>query len=618
MKEESLETILDREYASFLTKEFSAFAKGIPYEVLFAWNLSLVQAAKIGNLAVPFSEKDPISDLLFKKRDNLLYFTKIYRQLTSVEEGFKNLLKTGPTTKPEKIREVLEELTVSNPLSIKRGGKEYILCGEGEQKEALEKALKFPFFVLTGGPGTGKTTVVANVIRGLLRLGYDLKQIGLAAPTGRAAQRLKESLENTISNLRTKNRLDDSISEIPTSTLHRLLEYNPRKRNYKYGINFPLPYRVIILDEVSMVDLHMMYRLMEALSFGSENFRFILLGDPNQLPSVEAGAVLSDLVKSLKRINSENLIELKISHRQEEEFSSISKAAELCVRENISLSEFQENLPKTSHLDTIFINSAHGFYQTRLDYKSLPKKGQPLEARDQTLAGNQNFGTGYKKEWKEFLKRTAEEKILPGLSRLPDPDSPQELKNYLNKDLNRFKILTILRNGIFGSDYINKELTELILHHKKGKLVQIGTKTYFSGLPILITKNDRVRGVYNGDTGLVLEVQTPNGGIELRALFYIEGEIRDFALDTLPPHEPAFAITVHKSQGSEYDSVFIIYPPDPSDINTDEVSLELFKKEILYTAITRAKRSAFLISEEKLLEYSLRNRFERLTGFKLE
>lgn len=594
MKEESLENILDQEYASFLTKEFSTYAKGTQYEVLFSWNLSLIQASKTGNLAIPFSEKDPISDILFKRRDNLLYFSKVFSQLTTVENGFGNLLKTGAATKPEKIQEVLKELISTNPLSIKKGGKEYVLCGEGEQKDALEKALSHPFFVLTGGPGTGKTTVVANVIRGLLRLGYDLKQIGLAAPTGRAAQRLKESLENTISNLRTKNKLDDSISEIPTSTLHRLLEYNPRKRKYKYGKNFPLPYRVIILDEVSMVDLHMMYRLMEALPLGLENFRFILLGDPNQLPSVEAGAILSDLVRSLKKLNSENLIELKTSHRQEEEFSSISKAAEICVKDNISLSEFQKNLPKSLHIDSVFLGPSKedlkGFYQIRLDYK---------------------------KEWKEFLKRTAEEKILPIFSKLPNPNSPKELKEYLNKDLNRFKILTILRNGIFGSEFINKELTELILHHKKGNLVQIGTKTYFSGLPILITKNDRVRGVYNGDTGLVLEVQTPNGGSELRALFFIEGEIRDFALDTLPPHEPAFAITVHKSQGSEYDSVFIIYPPDPVEPDTAEVSLELFKKEILYTAITRAKRSAFLVSEEKLLEYSLRNRFERLTGFKL-
>lgn len=594
MKEESLETILDREYAGFLTKEFLTYANEIPYEVLFSWNLSLIQASKTGNLAVPFSGKDKISDILFRKRDNLLYFSKVFGQLNVVENGFANLLKTGASTKLEKVQEVLKEIISTNPLAIKKGNKEYILCGEGEQKEALEKALRHSFFVLTGGPGTGKTTVVANVIRGLLRLGYNFKQIGLAAPTGRAAQRLKESLENTISNLRTKNELDDSISEIPTSTLHRLLEYNPRKRNYKYGENFPLPYRVIILDEVSMVDLHMMYRLMEALPIGSENFRFILLGDPNQLPSVEAGAVLSDLVKSLKKLNSENLIELKTSHRQEEEFSSISKAAELCVKDNISLLEFQENLPKSLQLDSTFAGSGNkdlkGFYQIRLDYK---------------------------KEWKEFLKRTAEDKILPIFSKLPNPDSPQELKEYLNKDLNRFKILTILRNGIFGSEFINKELTELILHHKKGT-VQIGTKTYFSGLPILITKNDRVRGVYNGDTGLVLEVQTPNGGSELRALFFIEGEIRDFALDTLPSHEPAFAITVHKSQGSEYDSVFIIYPPDPADLNAEEVSLELFKKEILYTAITRAKRSAFLVSEEKLLEYSLRNRFERLTGFKLD
>ncbi|TGL58759.1 exodeoxyribonuclease V subunit alpha [Leptospira sarikeiensis] len=592
MKERSLEDIIDFEYAGFLTKEFRTYAKEVPEKVLFSWNLSLIQASKKGSIAIPYSGNENISEFLFRKRNDLLYFNKVFGQLSRVEEGFKSLLyPKSPKSDHSQIQNVLKELISINPLTIQRNKKEYILCGEGEQKEALEKALQFPFFVLTGGPGTGKTTVVANLIRGLLRLGYDPNRIGLAAPTGRAAQRLKESLENSISYIRTKNDLDHSILDIPASTLHRLLEYNPRKRTYKYGENFPLPHHVIILDEVSMVDLHMMYRLIEAIPFDSTNFRLILLGDPNQLPSVETGAVLSDLVKSLISKNSENLISLKTSHRQEEEFSTISKAADICVQEKVSISQFKESIPETEELDPVFKNDLKGFLRLKIDHK---------------------------KEWKNFLKKTVETKILPNFSNLPDPNSASALKEYISKDLNRFKILTILRNGIYGSEFINKELTELVLSQKKGNLVQIGSRVYFPGLPILITKNDRVRGVYNGDTGLVLELQTPNGNTELRALFFIDGEIRDFALDTLPPHEPAFAITVHKSQGSEYDSVFIVYPPDPSEKNSEEISLELFRKEILYTAITRAKRSVVLISEEKLLEYSLQNRFERITGFTLD
>ncbi len=593
MNDQTLESILEAEYADFLTREFLSYSTGISKEVLYQWNLSLIQASKKGSLAVPVSEKQtPISEL-FRDREGLLYFRKTFEQLESIETGFRKLIALKNNSKTEgNIQNVIEEITVTNPLLIGKDSKEFILCGSGEQKDALVAALSHPFFVLTGGPGTGKTTVVASLLRGLVRSGYSPSRIALAAPTGRAAQRLKESLDNTLAYIKNENETDASLSRLQASTLHRLLQFNPRKRSYKYGKTFSLPFDVIVVDEASMVDLGMMYKLMGALPVSqSKTFRLILLGDSNQLPSVETGAILSDLVGSLKQKKSPHLVELLTSRRQEEGAGSISAAAKVCIQESNTTEEFLQNVETNVGIEKIeSVLAKKGFFRIELDYS---KNRQGL------------------------LETYAEHFILPNLKTLPNPNHPESVKEYLIKDLNRSRILTILRNGFFGSESINSELTRILLSRKKEKVVHIGGRIYFAGLPLMITKNDRVRGVFNGDTGVVLTVQTPNGESELRALFVIEGTIRDFALDTLPSHEPAFAITVHKSQGSEYDSVIILYPPDPAELMEVDLSLELFRKEILYTALTRAKQNVFLVAENRLLEYSLMNRFARITGFQL-
>ncbi|TGK20030.1 exodeoxyribonuclease V subunit alpha [Leptospira fluminis] len=585
----------DRDYIRFLTSEMHRVLPESEQEDLFQRNSLLLTALRTGSLGIP-ERKDSLSNKdnpFFRSRNGILYYRKTFDALTSSEEIFRSLLKRNPPESQKKeIPKILKEITERSPLVLRKEGLETVLCGEGEQREALEAALHSSFFVLTGGPGTGKTTVVTSLLRALVRLGYDPDKIGLAAPTGRAAQRLRESLENTLKFGTGTDPIDLKLYNLSTSTLHRLLRFDPNTRNYKYGKDFRLPYDVVVVDEVSMVDLDLMHSLLLSLpDTKRDRFRIVLLGDADQLPSVEAGAVLSDLAESISR--SENFYRLKTGRRQTGNASTIFDAAKECIS-----------------ADT----DADSLLKTTFSVQSSPSLSEVPEAtiRD----GFYRSEIDLKKDRIRFLSEYVEKCLLPGFSSLDKIRSdPRRLAEFLRADLNHTRILTILRQGEFGSEGINRDIIRLLLKQTKIRTIHLGTRVYFPGLPILIVKNDRSRGLFNGDTGLVLEFETITGETEMRAVFFLDGTIRDFALDTLPPHEPAFAITVHKSQGSEYDNVFILFPPDPS--SETESPNELLRKEILYTALTRAKRKAILLAEDKNLSVSLKRKSERLTGFRI-
>ena len=449
------------------------------------------------------------------------------------------------------------------------------------QRVAAFTALTRPFCVISGGPGTGKTTTVVKIIALILeQAGIERTRIALAAPTGKAASRLQDAINSGKSGLDCEDRIKDAVPQ-EASTLHRLLGSIPGSPYFRYNAENILPVDVVIVDEASMVDLALMSKLVQALPLRA---RLILLGDKDQLASVEAGAVLGDICGSGN------------PHGFSKGFCRVIREVAGCERVPES-DEFGGN----GICDSII--------QLKKSYRfgsdsGIGEAGRAVNAGDiNTSLKFMKDNTHHDMEWRvlprpDNLPKAIRETIINGFKaylKAGDPLSALRL-------FDRFRILCALREGPYGVTALNL-LTERIL--KNAGFVG-PDKTWYPGRPVLITRNDYNLKLFNGDVGIVLP--DPEADHDLRAFFPgADGTLRRLHPLRLPEHETVYAMTVHKSQGSEFEHVLFLLPDRDCPILT---------RELIYTGITRAKKGIEIWGNEDVFRAAVSRRIARTSGLR--
>ncbi|MFZ5775421.1 MAG: exodeoxyribonuclease V subunit alpha [Thermodesulfobacteriota bacterium] len=428
-----------------------------------------------------------------------------------------------------------------------------------EQRQACAAVFARRLGAITGGPGTGKTTVVAGLLA-LIAL-YAMESGGppprmlLLAPTGKAAARLSEAMQRQKGGL---PMAPEVLACLPDQamTIHRALGYQPRNPNeFRHHAGNPLPHQVVVVDEASMVDVTLMTRLFAAVS---PEARLVLLGDRDQLASVEAGSILADICEAAGEEDAPaglaaGVVMLRTSFRFGD--SAISRLAGAVNRGEVE------------------------------EAARLCAAGEEGIALLPPLAGNDH---------EHPLARL----LIDGYRDLLGATTPGEALELLE----RFRVLVALRRGPLGVEAMNRRIEAVLA--REGLIAPSGG--WYQGRPILVRENSYRLRLFNGDTGVLWP---ESGSGEPRAFFFGEDRetVRAFAPSQLPAHETAFAMTIHQSQGSEFDEVVLMLPPADSP---------LLGRELLYTGITRARRRVTLIGREEEIAAAINRRATRASGLR--
>ena len=519
------------------------------------------QALKIYSQVM--GQGDEIKPLIVDLENQLIYLNKYYRAEATVAR-FISKLADQTQELDSQLTQKLNEV-FPNQIAEKINW----------QKVAAFMALRSRFCVISGGPGTGKTTTVGKILALLLEQNPETR-IDLLAPTGKAADRLGESIRNFISSQSDEKAFSAAtLAKIPVQaqTIHRYLGFAPGG-GFKHNDKFKTPSDILLIDESSMVPLTLFRSVIQALQ---SHCRVILLGDKDQLAAVETGNVLGDLTAG-GQINS-------FSPRFAKELKELSP--ELILNEDQSMGSLQDIMLKLEH--SFRFDSSSGIGQLARDINEQPVP-HPLE--------DTQYFKAYDDIAHQALPAKAEE-LFSGAIR----QCFTEYKKSLNspeealKALNKFRILCASRNGSFGASKLNQHISQIIFSQSDESL--------YTGRAIMITRNDYNIKLYNGDIGIILP---DDSGLPKAWFPGPDNSLRSFPPSMLPDYQSAFAMTIHKSQGSEYQNVHLILP-DQAD--------RLLSKELIYTGITRAKSSIVIYASRKTLLSTCKRQTDRLSGLKL-
>ncbi len=478
------------------------------------------------------------------------------------------------------IKVILDKTITPLPISIPKNLNE-------QQKTAVDIANNNAFSIITGGPGTGKTYTVAQLVIALqqaaesregrttdITFSTDSASLALAAPTGKAAQRMQESLQKALDAAKVELQLQEA------KTIHRLLGIG-RTGRPRYDANNPLGEEIIIVDEASMLGVELANYLVSAVKPGA---RLILLGDANQLAAVEAGAVLADLcrIPSLQAIHAQ----LTQSQRFGKD-SGIGKLAYEINKPDTDTQAIWQLLKQDTALNFVPVHSVTvANLNTNQIKNSLSNKKTLKKIQEQYLV------------YISYIKNLTENERAKSI---PYTSIEQNISTLI-QIFNQFRVLTAGHHGEWGDHFINNYLTQWHLAELK---LPLGQNTWFHGRPIMVLQNNYELGLFNGDIGFCL--QTANGELEV----FFENKTQGIAVNLLNEEviATAYAMTIHKSQGSEFDHVVITF---------DNSHARLLSKELIYTAVTRAKKQVTIFSTQSALETAVQTPTERHTGLALQ
>lgn len=462
------------------------------------------------------------------------------------------------------------------------------------QRRAAENAATRALTVLTGGPGTGKTTTVVRMLATLLLSASDgaYPRVVLCAPTGKAAVRMAEAVRGIAAKLPAPEETITALRNLPALTMHRLLGWRSGSpTRFLHDANNPLPYDVVVVDETSMASLPMMARLVDALG---ERTRLILVGDRDQLTSVDAGAVFSNICgpqdadSSTSRLGVGNAAVETGGHPElAGSIVTLTRFHRFGARSGIGALARAIQRLGTGHKESVedvmtLLSGERSGPNDRLRYDDVAlvapsaKGQQPLP---DGLLGEVIAGYG-----------AAVQLAIDGS---PAIDVLEAFE--------RIRVLTVLRRGPDGVHALNRALERALAAAVPGYAVDAPLPI---GKPLLVTRNDYHAQLYNGDVGVV--VRDSVSPSQRRVAFpTIDGGVRLLAPARLPETEPVFAMSVHKSQGSQFGQVVLVLP---------RIDSPLLSRELVYTGVTRAEQNVAIVADEGILATALSRRVQRASG----
>ncbi len=528
------------------------------------------------------------SDKLFKTPlildNNRLYMSRYWYFETQVADNIKKRVNNKPTFFDiDSLKKYLSDLFPAAKYK------------PDWQKIAVLVSIINNFSVISGGPGTGKTRTVASLLLLLKKIASDndrIFKIALCAPTGKATARLTESIKKELARFREHFKDNSSwlqiINDISTeaSTIHRLLRYNLNTGAFRHNRENPLDIDALVVDEVSMVDLPLMSRLVTALPLNS---KLIFLGDKDQLASVETGSVLGDICSDIEKFNYSEEIQGKIRDIAGEDITKLVQSTyhyTSPIRDSITILSHSHRFSDTSGIGKL---------------SRAINAGNPDEALDILTGNTYNDVLLYEPDataLKNEIKNNFIKKFEPCLKE-KDPKRALEL-------FNNFRILCAVREGAFGVVYVNKIIEEIL---KENGLIS-KNRRWYAGRPIMILENDYALNLFNGDVGIVLKDEKINDNMAYFVLATTD-EIQKYAPVRLPKHESVYAMTIHKSQGSDFNEILVIIPEITSN---NQKTTQILTKELLYTAVTRAKSKLTIFGKKQTIIDMAQTRIQRNSG----